>query len=514
MPMESTTLPTGPIGEAQRMAAALQHSAALLSPTAAMSVQLGAPTASQGSQYGDATKLSAGTPSKPTGPAAREQLNQPEHAVVPASVTSAAAQLARQLRSNGQIGGSSSGGSRSAPAQGKRAATHGKSIWITAPPGMTPEMRLAVDLPADEFSYIERPWSHFEARWAAIDVELERFCTQAPFSVVDLGSCHGFFSLQTAAGYPQSLVVGLEGSVGVGNGTTGVQGKEEDIIETKACQTHLRWTEKLQLSNCLLAPEVWDFHRVCSLSNLGRPISSVMFNLSVLHHVDGISEKQYLAAGFSHVEGTVTLMAKFLLLANRHFIELPDAPWIEHIWNTFRKPREFLEAAARSSGRSWSLHGPLVVSEWYGRRELWLMEDNKTREVIPSQGLRALFARVIGPSNSNSGPTSWTRAGGMAESMTAAPVRATPSDHQAFAPAARTSSQQQPRAAPTNTQHQSRLPPNASNWSLQEQLGAALLAAPTALIAAHVQLRDSLADAAQTLQDSAALKEQERQATA
>jgi len=507
--MSPTTQQMEPLAAAPLVAAALHDAAARISPTSAIAVQLGGAGRPQGSFHDDTETLGAGTPSKPTGPAAREQLNQPRHAVVPPSVTSAAAVLARQCRGDWQTRGSSSlaNAAGSAGQARNRAATHGKSVWISAPPGVTPEMRIAADLPSSEFTYIERPWSHFVTRWAAIDVELERVCLQFAFSLVDLGSCHGYFSLQVATAYPQSLVVGVEGSVGIGNGTVGLGGKEDEVIQTKAVQTHLQWAEKLKLSNCLLAPEVWDFHRICSLSNLGRPICNVLLNLSVLHHIDGISEKQYLAANISHVEGTVTLMSKLLLLANKHFVELPDAPWIEHIWNTFKSPKDFLEAAARASGRQWSFTGPLVLSEWYGRRELWSIEAAEAEcEVVPVEGLRAVFARLLGPK----GNAEWVhKQGPLPDSMTAATMPAWQSSA-APQPAMTNQSRLQPPKVPSavssDAQPELHLPPDASCRSSQEQLGAALLAAPTALIAAHVQLRDSMSDARLALQDTALLK--------
>jgi hypothetical protein len=157
----------------------------------------------------------------------------------------------------------------------------------------------------------------------------------------------------------------------------------------------------------------------------------VLLSLSVIHHIDGVSEQQYAAAKLSHVEGTVSLMAKVLQLANRHFIELPDAPWIPHIWQTFRSQQEFLEAAARTSGKQWSFIGPLVVSEWYGRRELWLMElDGPALEPIPWAGFKSLFQRLLGgsPGATASGQKSANSAG-------TAATFARPSDAQQSLPA-------------------------------------------------------------------------------
>lgn len=331
-----------------------------------------------------------------------------------------------------------------------------------------------MELPESDFTYIERPWSHFVTRWAAIDVELEAaFGSEIPFSLLDLGSCMGFFSLQASLGYPQSVVLGIEGSVGVGNGTTGVQGNQDEIIGTKAVQTHLRWIQKLGLANCFLSPDVWDFQRVCGLCALGRPIVDVMLSLSVIHHIDNMSKEQYKAVGLDEVAGTVQLMAKVLLLANRHFIELPDQPWMEHIHRHFQSPRKFLEAAAQASQRQWSFVGPLCVSQWYGTRELWLLEDasfttsaglssSSTVAAMPPQGLQAIFPRMLGAPLAGLQAASRLQGAG------------------AMRPG--------PQLPPP--------PPVVDHRQLQD-LGAALLAAPTALIAAHVQLREAM-DAAST----------------
>jgi len=284
------------------------------------------------------------------------------------------------------------------PAAASRGRPGGGSVWTASPDGAPPESRLAVALPEEEFTYIERPWSHFLTRWAAMDVEIERTLgPEASFSLIDLGSCCGFFSLQAAVGYPQCTAVSVEGSVGIGNGTTGVDGSEDDIIETKAIQTHLRWIDKLQLQNNMIAPEVWDYQRVSALAALGRPIADVMISLSVVHHIDNISVEQYRAERLSKVEGTVRLMSKLLQLAPRHFVEMPDRPWMDHMYDAFGTARAFLGAAASASGRHWSFTGPLCISEWYGRRELWLLEEvGQARPPFPAQGLKALFGRTLG----------------------------------------------------------------------------------------------------------------------
>jgi hypothetical protein len=341
-----------------------------------------------------------------------------------------------------------------------------------------------VDLPESEFTYIERPWLHFVTRWAAIDVELERCYGEAPFTLLDLGSCNGFFSLQAAAGYPEAIVMGIEGSVGIGNGTTGVQGTEDEIVATKAVQTHLQWIEKLNLPNSLVVPEVWDYRRVCQLAALGKPISDVMLSLSVIHHIDNISTQLYSAARLSHVEGTLNLVANLLLLAPRHFVELPDRPWIEHVYVAYGNARAFLQAACDVTGRRWSFIGPLCVSEWYGHRELWLIEEvGAERAKLPWQGLKALFPRVLGLTTP-------------APQAAAATVPGLPSEcsgEAALGPSHPPTMPTTPAALATTQVRGSGL--------TREELGNALLRAPTALIASHVQLRDALAAAEITLQD-------------
>ncbi|CAJ1350241.1 unnamed protein product, partial [Effrenium voratum] len=140
------------------------------------------------------------------------------------------------------------------------------------------ELEFAQQLAA---GYIDRPWRHFVTRWAAIDAELQKAFGEGGFTLLDLGSCCGFFSLQAAVAYPESWVLGVEGSVGIGNGTTGIAGTQAQIIETKAIQTHLKWIRQLSLSNCMVAPDVWDYKKVCALAAEKRPLCDVMLLLSV-----------------------------------------------------------------------------------------------------------------------------------------------------------------------------------------------------------------------------------------
>jgi len=467
-PIEPSTL-----AEGHAAATALTVAAATASPFVQLAVKAGKfPLSSVYQLGGDEALHAAPAPAKPTRAAlASEKPPKPQPREVPASVVAAAAAVgqavvaspaARAVSGRGQGHPSASSGSGNAPTTTTTLASSSKSggsLWLTAPEGVTADARLAIRLPEAEFTYIDRPWQHFVTRWAAIDDGLQKAFGEEHFSMLDLGSCCGFFSLQAAVAYPNAHIVGVEGSVGIGNGTIGIEGSQEQIIETKAIQTHLHWISRLKLPNCLVAPDVWDFNKVCAMASQKGYLCDVMLLLSVVHHMDNVSFEQYAAKGLNRVEGSLELMAELLRLAPRHFIELPDQPWLQHIYERFGTAVQFLHAAAKISGRNWRFTGPLVVSEWYGRRELWLLEEPEIEGSIGKEALlstSAIFSKLL------------------PEKLQSAQVQQVPPVPKAVA------------ASPV------------SKISAQEHLGHAMLNAPTALIAAHLALRDAMlsADAA------------------
>eukprot|EP00438_Fugacium_kawagutii_P004820 Skav226387 [mRNA] locus=scaffold1631:26937:29999:+ [translate_table: standard] len=129
---------------------------------------------------------------------------------------------------------------------------------------------------------------------------------------MSLGRPIGLGSISLADGrHPEADVVAVEGSVGIGNGTAGLQGTVRQILRTEAVQTHLRWIQKLELTNCFVAPEVWDYQYICSLAP-GRQEPTW-----VVHHIDNISVQQYAEAGLSRVQGGIDLISKILRLSPR-----------------------------------------------------------------------------------------------------------------------------------------------------------------------------------------------------
>merc|ERR1740129_106861 len=259
--------------------------------------------------------------------------------------------------------------------------------------GVHPMSPKELALPEQEFTYqagsADRPWDHFLGRWRAIAPRLAEVVAATadgrPLRLVDVGSCTGFFSLQAANSHAEVDVIAVEGSVGIGNGSVGMARNASQILGTPAVKTHLRWIRKLQLQNCLLAPEVWDYAHVCELALLGKPVCDVMFLLSVVHHMDGVSVQQYTAAGLSRLDGVMDLLAKLLALAPRHFVELPNKPWIECAYQAYSTQRKILEAAAKRSKYERNFVGPIYQSDWFGQRELWLLEVSSHMPAVDLQ---------------------------------------------------------------------------------------------------------------------------------
>jgi len=247
-------------------------------------------------------------------------------------------------------------------------------------------------LPAEEFSYIGRPAETFEGRWKAIEAALTaRFETSGAFSLVDVGSNHGYFSLSTALRYPNSFVLGIEGAVGVGNGTIGTCTRDAGrLVATSAVRTHLTWLEKLGMTNCFVAPEVWDIDSIEQLRTQGFR-ADVMLTLSVIHHIDGICESIYTKRGLSKVEGSLELIAQLLALADVHIIELPGPNWMHHLHKEFVTYEKMLNAAIARHGGMWK-KSRIYQNDWFGMRELWVVEKERRPEANGSpESLRTFF---------------------------------------------------------------------------------------------------------------------------
>jgi len=213
-----------------------------------------------------------------------------------------------------------------------------------------------LELPEEQFTYIGRPWDSFSGRLEAVFTELDK--TDGQFTLVDVGSCNGYFCLQIAHKYPKSSIIGVEGSVGIGNGSVGTS-SPVDICETKAVCTHLRWVKELQLTNCHLAPDVWSYDTICRLVREKFCVDHLLL-LSVVHHVDVFSREHnmYWEAGLTHLEGSLDVTAQLLKLATVSIVELPDRPWMAHVYDVYKSQHNFLLAACRRA------FGPEGKAQW------------------------------------------------------------------------------------------------------------------------------------------------------
>lgn len=246
-----------------------------------------------------------------------------------------------------------------------------------------------IQLPPNEFVYFQRPWETFAGRWRAIHACLVEqrnkywnksrpagagSGTYSPFTTLDLGSCGGFFSLQIASTFGEAHVLGIEGSVGCGNGTLGTQTQNwEALCGTSAIKTNLRWIRKLNLQNCLIAPEVWNHARVRQLAESGLCVD-LMLSLSVVHHIDDYNAEQMgLRTKPERTQASLEFLSNLLRLSRSHIIELPDRPWLEHLHDIYHSHQGILEAICARTGIKWEMK-KIFENAWMGHRELWFLQ--------------------------------------------------------------------------------------------------------------------------------------------
>jgi hypothetical protein len=355
-----------------------------------------------------------------------------------------------------------------------------------------------LDLPETDFTYLagstDRPWSHFLGRWRAIQPRLAEMLKNRgtrPQRICDVGACTGFFALQMAHRHPEADVIAVEGSVGIGNGTAGLNGGSRNtrqILQTGAVQTYLRWIQRLELENCFLSPEVWDYNRICELGARGRPICDAMICLSTIHHIDGVSLQQYQNLGLSRADGFVQLVGKMLLLAPRHFIELPDRPWLAAAYDAYGTQRAMLGAAATASGREWKFTGPIFSSEWFGKRELWVLEV-----VNPMNSVDTNHTPFTHLYKGDKGDKTNGVAGTHGMQSTAR------RGHRAFRPPP--VADIHPLSAPLDSYSDTTLSALAHSATepVDSRVGELLNAAPLGLLTAHLALREACAEAEEVL---------------
>lgn len=278
--------------------------------------------------------------------------------------------------------------------------------------------KTSCELPEKAFTYDGRPYSSYRGRWASIESELTKVRTHdGAFSVVDVGSNFGYFSLQTAMHLPKSFVFGIEGSVGAGNGHLGNSGQEH-IQESAGVLNHMKWIGALSLNNCKIATEVWDYDRIADLRARGF-FADVMLLLSVFHHIDNASRDQYKRHGFTpQINGTVNLMANMLGLASMHIIELPNLgngmktgnPMrMPHLYKEYGSVEAFLREVIQRSSMQKVLRGPIYKDNvhWLddqGTRPVYVIQDaqHALKQGLPTQKLESYFDHLaVGKQESN-----------------------------------------------------------------------------------------------------------------
>jgi len=78
------------------------------------------------------------------------------------------------------------------------------------------------------------------------------------------------------------------------------------------------------LTNCKVAPEVWDFDHVVRLRKQAFH-ADVMLSLAVIHHMNRVGQdKEQSDRGRFAPENSTQLISELLHLADMHIIELPQ----------------------------------------------------------------------------------------------------------------------------------------------------------------------------------------------
>eukprot|EP00931_Biecheleriopsis_adriatica_P054000 TRINITY_DN3173_c0_g1_i2.p1 TRINITY_DN3173_c0_g1~~TRINITY_DN3173_c0_g1_i2.p1 ORF type:complete len:362 (-),score=43.48 TRINITY_DN3173_c0_g1_i2:190-1242(-) len=240
-------------------------------------------------------------------------------------------------------------------------------------------------LSASEFRYYGRPEESFEGRWEAIKAELcNLFEKGFAMSVVDIGSNHGYFCLKIKIEFQASLVVGIEGSVGCGNGhageTSGGKAFLHTVAQSHCVVTHVSWIARLRLEHSFVAIEAWDLDRVMQLRKENFHVD-VMLTLSVLHHVDSLSRHCYDRLGLAGNEGVLMLLTELLPLARVHFVEPRNAHYVAMLH----------EAVRRAGGADvWDMK-MIYQDSHYHERQTWLV----VLKPLPQLFSKALFDNIL-----------------------------------------------------------------------------------------------------------------------
>lgn len=262
------------------------------------------------------------------------------------------------------------------------------------------------DIPVAErksFTYAGRSWENYVHRWDAIRGELQTWASGhkgGHFNVVDVGSNRGFFSVQTARAFPQALVIGVEGSVGAGNGNQGASRKvaQKTLDKSAGVENHLKWIQNFDLLNNVIAPEVWGSKRVGQLLETGFT-TDVMYLLSVFHWMDKYSREAGQYNHKSHnTEDTVDFMAKVLSLAQVHFIELPNfrrQRYFPQLKVSFHGSEElFLKAAVQKSGRAKTIK-EIFSDNFVGVRRIFMIKDGYDLQTPSVNETLSYFEHIV-----------------------------------------------------------------------------------------------------------------------
>jgi len=194
------------------------------------------------------------------------------------------------------------------------------------------------------------------------------------FTLLDVGSNYGFFSLCISEKYPNSQVFSVEGSFGTGNEDV-VNKNENSIKNTIGIQAHNKLKNKNRLFNN---------HIFCMLMTIDKIEAllkhSIRFDyqlsLSVFHWI------VYEKFGNSGEEKEIyKSLQDHLLLANTTFIELPDIKQETSLMPIYKNHSSVYQLLLHIKNAYLPNMDivPLTKNNWYGTRYLYKVSLDSTK---------------------------------------------------------------------------------------------------------------------------------------
>jgi len=265
-----------------------------------------------------------------------------------------------------------------------------KYIPLTCEDNVTLKLRISAwinKLLAKKIANVGYRTNHNVSRLKLITNNIEN----ANFSLVDIGSNYGYFSLSLAKKFANSWVYSVEGSYGTGN--EGVFNTEKKhITETKGIQTHRQEKEVHQIYNNSIFCTLLTAEKLQLLHD-HKIVFDYQLSLSVFHWV--VHEK---FENSGDPESIYELLCQHLTLAKTTFLELPDFNQETSMSPAYANHKDF-PAIIRYLNDQYGLYMQVELlgeHKWYGKRSLYKITNTNIHgtENIDKEELLRIFRPI------------------------------------------------------------------------------------------------------------------------